>query len=170
MKQKLQLLEKIAEKYNHSLSHFLVPTFQSEGIQGVGRFADADIQTDTTIAIIGGVIVDEPDKMICMPIGNKLYLHQVHSLFRATTNHSCQPNCRMQGFNQLVSITDIKEGDELTIDYGTVSVGEGNIIIKNCNCSSKYCRNTIKTDDYKILPKVLLAAYPRYMRDNNVDD
>tara|TARA_B100001057_G_C22385620_1_gene770178 strand:+ start:91 stop:321 length:231 start_codon:yes stop_codon:yes gene_type:complete len=76
----------------------------------------------------------------------------------------------MQGFNELVSITDIKAGDELTIDYGTVSVGEGNIIIDNCSCSSKYCRNAIKTDDYKTLPKELLAAYPRYMRDNNVDD
>ena len=124
MKQKLQLLEQIAEKYNYSLSHFLVPTFQSEGIQGVGRFADADIQTDTTVAIIGGVIVDEPDKMICMPIGNKLYLHQVHSLFRATTNHSCQPNCRMQGFNELVSIIDIKAGDELTLNYGKWYCGE----------------------------------------------
>ena len=170
MKQKIALLEQIAEQYNYSLSHFLVPTVQQNGIQGIGRFAGDNIKENTTIAIIGGVIVDEPDQMICMPIGNKLYLHQVHNLFRATTNHSCQPNCRMQGFNELVSLIDIKLGEELTIDYGSVSVGEGNTIIDNCICGSKYCRGTIKTNDYKTLPKELLAAYPRYMRDNNVDD
>ena len=108
MKQKIALLEQIAEQYNHSLSHYLVPTVQQNGIQGIGRFAGDNIKANTTIAIIGGVIVDEPDQMICMPIGNKLYLHQVHNLFRATTNHSCQPNCRMQGFNELVSLTDLK--------------------------------------------------------------
>ena len=76
MNQKLKLLEHIAEQYNHSLSHFLVPTFQRKGVEGVGRFSDEHIAPDTLIAVIGGVIVDEPDQMICMPIGNKLYLHQ----------------------------------------------------------------------------------------------
>ena len=170
MNTKLDLLNQIAEQYNHSLSHFLVPTTQRQGLQGVGRFSDENIAPDTLIAIIGGVIVDEPDQMICMPIGNKLYLHQVHSLFRATTNHSCEPNCRIRGFNELVSFIDISPGEELTIDYGTVSVGDGKTIIDKCTCGSKYCRATIRTDDYKQLPKVLLAAYPRYMRDNNVDD
>jgi hypothetical protein len=170
MNTKLDLLNQIAEQYNHSLSHFLVPTTQRQGLQGVGRFSDENIAPDTLIAIIGGVIVDEPDQMICMPIGNKLYLHQVHSLFRATTNHSCEPNCRIRGFNELVSFIDISPGEELTIDYGTVSVGDGKTIIDKCTCGSKYCRATIRTDDYKQLPKVLLAAYPRYMRDKNVDD
>ena len=170
MTQKLKLLNQIAEQYNYSLSHFLVPTTQRQGVQGVGRFSEETIAPETLIAIIGGVIVDEPDQMICMPIGNKLYLHQVHSLFRATTNHSCQPNCRIRGFNELVSFKDISSSEELTIDYGTVSVGNGKPIIDECNCGSKYCRGTIRTDDYRRLPKVLLAAYPRYMRDNNVDD
>ena len=170
MNQKLKLLDHIAEQYNYSLSHFLVPTTQQQGLQGVGRFSEGTIAPETLIAIIGGVIVDEPDQMICMPIGNKLYLHQVHSLFRTTTNHSCQPNCRIRGFNELVSFKDITPGQELTIDYGTVSVGEGTTIIEQCTCGSKYCRGTIRTDDYRRLPKVLLAAYPRYMRDNNVDD
>jgi hypothetical protein len=170
MNPKLKLLEHIAEKYNHSLSHFLVDTYQKQGVEGVGRFANDSIKANTLIAIIGGVIVDEPDQMICMPIGNHLYLHQVHSLFRATTNHSCEPNCRVQGFNTIVSIRDITAQEELTIDYGTVSVGNGSIIIDSCQCGSKLCRKQIKTDDYLHLPKVLLAAYPRYMRDTNVDD
>jgi len=170
MNQKLKLLEHIAEKYNHSLSHFLVDTYQKQGVEGVGRFANSNIQANTLVAIIGGVIVDEPDQMICMPIGNQLYLHQVHTLFRATTNHSCEPNCRMRGFNELVSLNNISSDEELTIDYGTVSVGDGRTIINKCNCGSKYCRGTIRTDDCKHLPRELLAAYPKYMRDTNVDD
>jgi hypothetical protein len=171
MNEKLKLLEHIAEQYNHSLSHFMVSTTQRKGLQGVGRFADEHIKPETLVAIIGGVIVDEPDQMICMPIGNKLYLHQVHHLFRATTNHSCQPNCRIRGFNELVSFTDIKPGEELTIDYGTVSVGQGTVIIEQCTCGNKYCRGTIRTDDYKILSEEILAAYPKYIRGStNVDD
>lgn len=170
MNQKLKLLEHIAETYNYSLSHFLVPTIQRQGVEGVGRFTQELIPANTTVAIIGGLIVDEPDQMICMPIGNHLYLHQVHSLFRATTNHSCQPNCRMHGFNQLTSIREIPSDTELTIDYGSVSVGSGRIIIKDCQCGSHHCRGTVKTDDYKYLPEELLSAYPKYMRNKNVDD
>jgi hypothetical protein len=170
MNEKLKLLEHIAETYNYSLSHFLVPTVQQQGVEGVGRFAEELIPADTTVAIIGGLIVDEPDQMICMPIGNKLYLHQVHNLFRATCNHSCEPNCYIQGFNKLTALLDIGIGEELTIDYGTVSVGQGTVIIEQCTCSSKYCRGTIRTNDYLHVPHELLAAYPKYMRDNNIND
>jgi hypothetical protein len=167
---KLKLLEHIAEKYNYSLSHFLVPTVQRSGVEGIGRFNVNFIPKDTIVAIIGGIIVDEPDQLICMPIGNHLYLHQVHSLFRATTNHSCEPNCRIQGFNTLVSIRDITPQEELTVDYGTVSVGNGRIIIDSCQCGNKSCRGQIKTDDYLHLPLEQLAAYPKYMRETDVDD
>ena len=170
MNEKLKLLEHIAETYNYSLSHFLVSTVQRQGVEGLGRFSLQYIQASTTIAIIGGLIVDEPDQMICMPIGNQLYLHQLHSLFRATTNHSCEPNCRMHGFNQLTSIKEIPADTELTIDYGSVSVGLGHTIIEDCCCGSSNCRGTIKTDDYKHLPTELLAAYPKYMKEQNVDD
>ena len=167
MKLKLKLLNKIAEKYDIGLSHFLVKTTQrDDSTEGIGRFADQYIPAHTDVAIIGGLIVNETDGMIAMPIGAKLYLHQVHTLHRATMNHSCNPNCKVVGFNKLVSLSNIYNNSELTIDYGTVSVGSGNVIFE-CNCGSANCRGQIKTDDYIKLPIEMLAAYPRYMREHN---
>ena len=169
MESKLKLLNKIAEKYDIGLSHFLVKTIQrsyNTRDGGVGRFADQYIPADTDIAIIGGLIVDESDGMIAMPIGSKLYLHEVHMLYRATINHSCSPNCKIVGFNKLVSLSNIDNSDELTIDYGTVSAGVGSIIFE-CGCGSENCRGQIKTDDYMRLPIEILAAWPRYMREQN---
>ena len=167
MKLKLEFLNEIAEKYDISLTHFLVKTIQcNDSTEGVGRFADQYIPADTDVAIIGGLIVNELDDMIALPIGQQLYLHQVHTLHRATVNHSCSPNCKIVGFNKLVSLSNIYINNELTIDYGTVSVGTGNIIFE-CDCESDNCRGHIKTDDYIQLPIEMLAAYPRYMREHN---
>ena len=58
MNEKLKLLEHKAETYNYSLSHFLVPTVQQQGVEGVVRFAEELIPADTTVAILGCLIVD----------------------------------------------------------------------------------------------------------------
>ena len=167
MDSKLKLLNKIAEKYDIGLSHFLVKTTQrDDSTEGIGRFADQYIPAHTDVAIIGGLIVNETDGMIAMPIGSQLYLHQVHMLHRATMNHSCNPNCKIVGFNKLVSLSNVYINEELTIDYGTISVGLGKVIFE-CNCGSENCRGQIKTDDYIKLPIEMLAAYPRYMREQN---
>ena len=167
MKLKLEFLNEIAEKYDISLTHFLVKTTQrNDSTEGIGRFADQYIPADTDVAIIGGLIVNELDGMLSMPIGPQIYLHQVSMLHRATMNHSCSPNCRIVGFNKLVSLSNIYNSNELTIDYGTVSVGAGNIIF-DCDCGSENCRGQIKTDDYMQLPIEMLAAYPRYMREQD---
>lgn len=169
MDTKIETLVKVAEKYNVGLSHFLVNTIQKDdSTEGIGRFANQGIGEGTDVAIIGGLLVGEPDGMIAMPMGAGLYLNQAHMLFRATTNHSCNPNLRVSGFNKLVARRAIDKGEELTIDYGSISVGSGVTIIENCNCGSQNCRGEIKTDDYLKLPIDILAAYSRYMRETNV--
>ena len=169
MDSKIEILAKVAEKYNTGLSHFLVSTIQmNNSTEGIGRFADESIEENTDVAIIGGLLIDEPDGMIAMPMGAGLYLNQGHMLFRATTNHSCNPNLKVSGFNKLVSRRAIDKGEELTIDYGSISVGKGMTIIEVCNCKESCCRGKIKTDDYLNLPIDLLAAYARYKRETDV--
>lgn len=168
MKYNVQVLSKIAEEENISLTHFLIETYQkNNSTEGIGRFAKNKITQDSTIAIIGGLVEDKPNGMISMPIGSGLYLNQGHMLFRATVNHSCEPNCKIQGFNKLVAIKDIPKDTELTIDYGSVSVGDGKSIIQDCNCKTDICRKNIKTNDYMVLPIDILAAYPKYVRKQN---
>lgn len=165
MDSKIQTLIKVAEKYDIGLSHFLVNSYTKQGIEGEGRYLGSWVYAGKDIAIIGGLLVDEPDGMIAMPIGSGLYQHQVHMLYRATINHSCDPNCRVVGFNKLVSLKNINSDEELTIDYGTVSVGDGKTIIDNCNCGSDNCRGTIRTNDYLFLDN--LAAYAQYIKEEN---
>jgi hypothetical protein len=165
MKYNVQVLSKIAEEENISLTHFLVETYQkNDSTEGIGRFAKNKIHYNSTVAIIGGLVEDNPNGMISMPIGSGLYLNQGHMLFRATINHSCTPNCKIEGFNKLVAIIDIPKDTELTIDYGSVSVGNGKIIIQDCNCNTDACRKNVKTDDYLIISENILAAYPKYVR------
>ena len=90
MDSKIEELRKIAEKYDIGLSHFLVETeIKQNSIENFGRFSLSKIPKGKDIAIIGGLIVEEKDGMIAMPIGAGLYLNQIHMLYRASINHSC---------------------------------------------------------------------------------
>ena len=164
MDTKIKLLSEVAEIYNVGVSHFLVDTIQkNNSSEGVGRFANQDIKEGWIIAIIGGLLVGEPDGMIAMPIGEGLYLNQAHMLYRATTNHSCNPNCKVVGFNKIIAKRYINKDEEITIDYGTISVGDGKVIFDNCNCKSKNCRKTIRTNDYLFLDN--LAVYAQFVKE-----
>ena len=163
MKDKLELLNKVAEHFQCGLSHYLVSVeTRSDTVSGLGTYTKQHIPANTLVVIIGGLIVHEPDNMIAMPIGAKLYLHEVHELFRATINHSCSPNCRAVGFNQIHSLQPIEPETELTIDYGTISVGQGMTIIEDCTCGSRSCRQTVKTNDYLQLDN--LSAFAEWSK------
>jgi len=70
-------------------------------------------------------------------------------------NHSCDPTCGIKGKKCLISLKDLKVGDEITIDYSTV---EGNPHWQmNCSCGSNNCRGIIKSVAY--LPKPLFKKY-----------
>lgn len=159
-------LAALADQHDQYLTHFLVKTdITSSDISGAARISCNAIVKDTLIAVIGGLLVDKRDAMLAMPIGMGLYIHQINDKRKGTINHSCDPNCRIQGFNQLVARRNINAGDELTIDYGTVSIGNGNVIIDKCNCKSADCRGTISTDDWKKLNTADLCLYGQHMRE-----
>ena len=54
-------------------------------------------------------------------------------------NHSCDPNCQTEQFNNtiwIVAIKDIQEGEELTYNYGYDDKDYEN---NPCNCGAKNC-------------------------------
>lgn len=75
-------------------------------------------------------------------------------------NHSCNPNAGLKIENRkatLVSIKNIKTGQEITWDYST-TMDEDDWEI-DCTCGSKNCRKRIT--DFKYLPKEVRRKYVR---------
>lgn len=165
----VDLLNQLAKKHNEGLTHFFVNSeVITSKIDGNSRISLQIIQPGQLIAIIGGVIVDKLDSFIAMPIGTGIFIHQVSNSHKGTVNHSCDPNCRIEGFNKLVARRQIQLNEELTVDYGTISIGSGTVIIEKCKCGCALCRHIIKTDDFKILPDTELSIYGKYMKENNI--
>lgn len=165
MHAQLEILNQIAERLDQGLTHFVVETMIVDSqIVGHSRVACQAITAGDLVAIVGGVLMLEPDHYLAMPLGAGVYLNQVSQRHKGTVNHSCSPNCMISGFNRLVAKRDISIGEELTIDYGGVSIGKGSIIISECLCGSANCRHTIKTDDYLLLDVNDICAYGQWMR------
>lgn len=79
-------------------------------------------------------------------------------------NHSCDPNSGIKGKVAMVAIKDIKEGEEITMDY---SIIEGDELWEmQCHCGAKNCRGIIRSIQF--LPKNIFQKYmpyiPRYFQ------
>ncbi|KND51974.1 MAG: Proteins containing SET domain [Parcubacteria bacterium C7867-001] len=74
-------------------------------------------------------------------------------------NHSCNPSVGIKGRVTLVALRDMKEGDEITIDYSTI---EGDPRWKLlCACKEKDCRKTIRS--VHSLPEKQFKKYLPYV-------
>ena len=62
-------------------------------------------------------------------------------------NHSCNPNAGMKGKKTTIAIKNIKNGEEIVIDYAMCY--HGGLSVMRCNCGSKNCRKKITADDWK---------------------
>ncbi len=70
-------------------------------------------------------------------------------------NHSCNPSAGMRG-RTLYALRDMKEGDEITIDY---SIIEGDPLWElQCSCKEPSCRKIIRSVQF--LPQ---KAFKRYL-------
>lgn len=58
-------------------------------------------------------------------------------------NHSCEATCLSAGYDFEVAVRDLRPGDELTDDYGTLNLETSFV----CACSLPTCRGEIGPDD-----------------------
>lgn len=63
-------------------------------------------------------------------------------------NHSCDPSTWLTGPYELTARRDLQAGEELTLDYGTISGASG--FQMTCTCGSALCRGETTSDDWKI--------------------
>ena len=74
-------------------------------------------------------------------------------------NHSCDPTAGIRGRITLVALKDMKQGDDITIDYSTIE-GDPDWEMK-CSCGSKRCRKVVRSVQF--LPKEHFKSYLPYI-------
>jgi uncharacterized protein len=144
------------------MKHFYIATSK---IAGKGIMAGENIKEGEVIRKITGDVkffaVKSKDDSLSYPnwigIGEGTWIdpHHPHQYL----NHSCNPTAGMNDNLELVALKDIKEGEEITIDY---SIIEGDDLWEMpCSCGAPNCRKIIRSVKY--LPKGTFEKYLPYI-------
>jgi uncharacterized protein len=132
----------------------------SESKFGKGLFATENIEQGTVLCKITGkplnfqqtLLLHEKESHTLQIDFDKYILCNAPFLY---SNHSCNPNCAINSAFELITLQDIKEGQELFWDYST-SMLERHWTMK-CTCGEKNCRKIIT--DFDLLPTDLQRKY-----------
>ncbi len=107
-------------------------------IHKIGVFAKSFIPKGSKFYMLPlGKILNAP-KRGCAHVGNNKYLSD--EIVLNWVNHSCDPNSRLDINSKepcLVSLRDIKVGEEVTCDYSITEVMGTKV---KCNCGKNNCR------------------------------
>lgn len=96
---------------------WLVPTIVKESkVHGLGRFAQAKIAKGTPVLILQGEVVLKTG--VHIPIIGTEYCIECPQTY---VNHSPDPNLVRSGQILFLADKDIKPGDELLLDYSTLT-------------------------------------------------
>ncbi|WP_432563038.1 SET domain-containing protein [Kineococcus sp. SYSU DK003] len=140
-------------------------------IEGQGLFATAPISTGTVISRFGGRLVTDPELrqlladasaagtyVDTLSIGQDLNLVLPPGVPNHAGNHSCDPNIWWVDPYTVVARRDVERGEELTLDYGTIT--DDPTFQMPCSCRSTACRGQVTGLDWK-LPR-LQAEYGQH--------
>lgn len=131
----------------------------SSSAEGKGRavICRAPISAGELVALWGGIVVDLPfartlprrDRAQCLQVDKDhvLWTAQSDQSVADWVNHSCDPNCGLQGQIGLVAMKDIRPGEEVCFDYAMCSTSDLDEF--DCACGSKNCRLRVRADDWK---------------------
>jgi len=157
-------MNKVIESYISPKARKGLPSL----IDGSGIFAVEPIKKGEVIAIkhgnqIAGIdfqkmrLAGHPE----LQIGDDLYIAPASSEEIPNSmiyiNHSCEPNIGMKDLITFVAMHDIRQGEELTIDYAMIDDRD---ISMKCSCGRKNCRKIILGRDW--MKKDLQKKYNGY--------
>jgi hypothetical protein len=134
--------------------------------EGFGRavYALENISQGEVIAAFDGAIyvaercTDLPKDIADHAIQIDAHFWQESSGIARYLNHSCEPNCGIQNFNQIVTMCDIKKGEELTWDYDMTEDSDWRM---ECLCGTSSCRHVIGA--YGQVPENIRRKYGKYI-------
>lgn len=126
------------------------------GGKGWGSFATSLIPAGETVAAFGGWVVDG-NQLATMSMDRQHRSIQVDTdlyLVSSDTpepgdmlNHSCEPNCGLQGSQLLVAMRDIQPGEELSFDYAMCDASDYDEF--RCLCGAATCREVVGGSDWR---------------------
>jgi SET domain-containing protein len=147
---------------------------------GKGVFASEPIEKNSPLMVFGGYVLTRKEEVklpleirdIAIQIDKDLVIGVLTKKEVTNTdyvNHSCDPNSGIKGQISLVAMRNIKEGEEITFDYGTVlyrEKGAPKYELK-CLCGSKNCRGKITQYDWQIpsLQEKYKDFFPYYIKE-----
>jgi SET domain-containing protein len=112
-------------------------------IHGLGVFTSKDIAEGELFYEVPVDNILHYAKRRCAYVGNNVWVSDEFVL--NYINHSCNPNAVLDisgDVPKLVSIKDIKNGEEITVDYN--STEEGGTLIP-CSCGAEGCKGEFMT-------------------------
>jgi hypothetical protein len=122
--------------------------------------AACDIPSDAELCLFTGKLIDYNTTIqlgsresFAMQVDNNLYVYLDPPA--RYFNHCCEPNCGVRPDLMLVSLQDIKKGEELRWDYSTSMLEHHWTMV--CSCNKPTCRKVIR--DFDTLPKALQQKY-----------
>lgn len=129
---------------------------RKSNIHGIGAFAKAKILKGEIVFVKNGYILKKEEKcshsvIDCYwPIDDEYVLgartDNECDKVKLFINHSCDPNCGLQGINVGVAMRDIAPNEEITFDYAMLDNEEYSF---KCGCGSTECRGIVTGHDWK---------------------
>ncbi len=142
---------------------------------GFGTFADKNIKKDELLLVLSGYVMrlQDEEKLPGGLSDNGIQVTEKLSMCASKKtelgginffNHSCNPNAGIKGQIFLVSMRNIKAGEEITFDYAMTLCRSKNVkpYRLKCLCGSNICRGVITDDDWK--NKKLQKKYKGYFQ------
>lgn len=145
-----------------SAGQFLYPTFSATNSYGNCLLASKELKPGTIVEKFDGPLVDydnvpEKDRSYVILIDKNSWLNPKTSA--RYINHSCNPNSFVDDDLHVITKKEIKKGEEITIDYNSVSLSDFLAAPESffwdrkwsfiCYCGSENCRKVV--DGYNIL-------------------
>lgn len=132
-----------------------------KGVFAVRKFEPNDVILEIAgkeyraekISDLGADIADH-----ALQIGAHTWIHATES--SRYLNHSCEPNCGIQGITTIVAMTRIRAGEECTFDY---EMSERSDWRMQCQCGNPHCRGIIGS--YDNMPQEVREKYRGYISE-----
>src|SRR3989338_6672131 len=132
---------------------------QTEYCAGKGGYARGVVRERAEVFIFSEQVVScAKATHRTIQTGKNCWLEPAKESYGHYLNHSCSPTCGFQLPNKIVALREIKDGEEITIDYSTiVHTPKWEM---DCCCPSSQCRKLVRS--FQKMPAEFQKKYQEF--------